>query len=255
VPTAAFTTLGCKVNQYETQKILDSFESAGFSTVAFDQPADVYVINTCSVTSEAERKSRYTVRRAIRTNPEAKIVVTGCAVQMSINREEDFPDVHVAVSNPDKLETLDHFLRAYPELKPSGEPTTNADLQGRTRATLKVQDGCDVMCSYCSIPYTRPGMRSRPWQEVLEEAQSLAERGYKEAILTGVLIGAYGPESGSGGIGFEKLVQKLDEESGLERLRISSIEMHQVTEPIIDLAKTRMITCGFVIVSTSRSRT
>ena len=145
VPTAAFTTLGCKVNQYETQRILESFESAGFAVVPFNQPADVYVINTCSVTSTAESKSRYTVRRAQRTNPEAKVVVTGCAVQMAINKSEEVEGAHVVVPNPQKLETLDYFFRSFPEFRDRAEletPNGHTPLQGRTRATLKVQDGC-----------------------------------------------------------------------------------------------------------------
>ena len=241
MPTAAFTTLGCKVNQYETQKILESFEEAGFAVVPFNQPADVYVINTCSVTSVAESKSRYTVRRATRTNPAAKIVVTGCAVQMGINKGVEMEGAHVVVPNPDKLETRDYFFREFPSYEKWAreEPakTTAKPFQGRTRATLKIQDGCDVLCSYCSIPFTRPGMRSRPWHEVLAEAQKLTEQGYKEAILTGVLIGAYGPSTGSDGLSFEELVAKLSAESGLERIRISSIEMHQVTEPILALVE------------------
>ncbi|MBX3113422.1 MAG: tRNA (N(6)-L-threonylcarbamoyladenosine(37)-C(2))-methylthiotransferase MtaB [Fimbriimonadaceae bacterium] len=241
MPRAAFTTLGCKVNQYETQRILDSFAEVGFEVVPFDQPADVYVINTCSVTSQAESKSWYTVRKAARTNPSAKVVVTGCAVQMGINKQEQMPGVDVIVPNPEKLRARDYLFKEFPEVENwvKAEPKF-ADIdhkKGRTRATLKVQDGCSVMCSYCSIPFTRPGMVSRPWREVLDEAKRLHDMGYHEAVLTGVLIGAYGPESGSGGLQFEELVTKLSEESGLERIRISSIEMHQVTDPIIDLVR------------------
>lgn len=237
MPNAAFTTLGCKVNQYETQKILDSFEQDGFTVVPFDSAADVYVINSCSVTSEAERKSRYMIRKANRANPKAKIVVTGCAGQMALNQGEGIDGASLVVPNPEKLETLQHFYARFPELKPTELPVALPNpAQGRTRATLKIQDGCDVMCSYCSIPFTRPKMTSRPWREVLTEAQKLAAMGYHEAILTGVLIGAYGPETGSDGLGFEELVTLLANESGLARIRISSIEMHQVTPAIIQMA-------------------
>ncbi len=251
MPSAALTTLGCKVNQYETQRILESFEEAGFSIVPFDSPADVYVINTCSVTSQAESKSRFTVRKAQRSNPDAKIVVTGCAAQMSLNKEELFPGADVLVPNPVKLDTLEHTLDQLPRLKEwllrEPAPQGEAKIAGRTRATLKIQDGCSVMCSYCSIPYTRPGMTSRPWREVLAEAQKLASAGYREAILTGVLIGAYGPETGSDGLDFEEIVSLLARESGLARLRISSIEMHQVTEPILDLARKGVVVPHFHI--------
>jgi threonylcarbamoyladenosine tRNA methylthiotransferase MtaB len=249
VPTAAFTTLGCKVNQYETQRILDSFAEAGFGVVAFDQPADVYVINTCSVTAIAESKSRYAVRKAARTNPGAKVVVTGCAAQMAINQGEAM-EADLVVPNPEKLATREWFFREFPAFEDwvRREPCVVEDAPpGRTRATLKIQDGCSVMCSYCSIPFTRPGMVSRPWWDVLSEAQKLAAQGYQEAILTGVLIGAYGPESGSEGLGFEELVQVLARDSGLPRLRISSIEMHQVTEPILDLARAGHVTPHFHI--------
>lgn len=241
MPKAAFTTLGCKVNQYETQRILDSFVEDGFEVVPFESPADVYVVNTCSVTSQAESKSWYAVRKAARTNPAAKIVVTGCAVQMGINKGTGFEVGDVFVPNPEKLEAKKHFYRAFPEMeawaKAEPFPTVPDPRANRTRATLKIQDGCSVMCSYCSIPFTRPGMVSRPAGEVLDEAKRLAEMGYHEAILTGVLIGAYGPETGSGGPEFEDLVTRLSEESGLARIRISSIEMHQVTAPIIDLVR------------------
>lgn len=238
MPTAAFTTLGCKVNQYETQRILESFEDAGFDAVPFDQSADVYVINTCSVTSVAESKSRYTIRKAARTNPEAKVVVTGCASQMALNKRETLEGAHVVVPNPQKLEALRYLLAAYPGLEPSRRPERRdspSSSSGRTRATLKVQDGCSVFCSYCSIPFTRPVMSSRPWREVVDEAERLVALGYREAVLTGVLIGAYGPATGSGGPNFEDLVERLCEVDGLERLRISSIEMRQVTPRLIDL--------------------
>ncbi len=239
MPTAAFTTLGCKVNQYETQKILESFEQAGFAIVPFDSPADVYVINSCSVTSIAESKSRYTIRRASRNNPRAKVVVTGCAAQMSLIKSEALEGADLVVPNPEKLQTLVWLYKAHPELasravaEPAGRPSTVAS--GRTRATLKIQDGCSVHCSYCSIPHTRPGMTSKPASEVLSEAHRLAALGYKEIVLTGVLIGSYGPESGSQGPNFEELVESLAGVAGIERLRISSIEMPHVTERLIGL--------------------
>lgn len=232
---AAFTTLGCKVNQYETQRILESFEAAGFEVVPFDEAADVYVINTCSVTSIAESKSRYAIRKARRTQPNAALVVTGCAAQMALNRDEPLPDADVVVPNTAKLETLAYTLEARPDLRPLPQATERPRSTGRTRATLKVQDGCSVRCSYCSIPHTRPKMESRPASEVLDEAQSLVDMGYREIVLTGVLIGAYGPETGSGGPDFEDLVEAIADRCHPARLRISSIEMRQVTDRLIGL--------------------
>ncbi len=237
---AAFTTLGCKVNQYETQRILESFENAGFAVVPFDAEADLYVVNTCSVTSQAEAKSRYTVRRATRANPQGKVVVTGCATQTALNRGEAFDGADLLVPNPDKLETLASVRQAFPGLADAAAaepaPVPDRSARGRTRATLKVQDGCDVLCSYCSIPFTRPGLRSRPWREVLAEAQAFAALGYREIVLTGVLIGAYGPATGSEGPDFETLVETLAAESGVPRIRVSSIEMHQVTDRLAAMA-------------------
>ena len=239
MPTAAFTTLGCKVNQYETQRILESFEEGGFEVVPFDSAADVYVINSCSVTSIAESKSRYTIRRASRLNPDAKVVVTGCAAQMSDNNGGTMEGAGLVVSYPVKLETFKRFRQKFPDLGPSitnvSEGAVGLSL-GRTRATLKVQDGCNAMCSYCSIPFTRPGMVSRHAEEVLSEAEKLRDLGYRELVLTGVLIGAYGPDSGSGGPDFEELVDMISDSVGPGvRIRISSIELGQVTNRLIDL--------------------
>lgn len=239
VPTVGLTTLGCKVNQYETQRIADGFEELGFEIVPFDAAADVYVVNTCSVTGQAESKSRYTLRRALRANPSAVRVVTGCASQLSIARGEDFPLADLVVPNPDKLSTPGRFAAVFPRLAEAAGKSARTDRlrpRPRTRATLKVQDGCDVKCSFCSIPYSRPKMQSRPVGEVLAEAQRLAQAGTREAVLTGVLIGSYGPETGSGGPDFEDLVALLAAESGLERLRISSIEVQQVTPRLLELA-------------------
>lgn len=241
MPKAAFTTLGCKVNQYETQRILDSFEGRGFEIVAFDEVADVYVINSCSVTAIAESKSRYTIRRANRLNPNAKVVVTGCAAQMAINMSQSLDGADLVVPNPEKLLTLVRFEEAFPELKPSEPSTIAHPPAGRTRATLKIQDGCSVMCSYCSIPFTRPGMVSRHAPEVLEEARQMVARGYLEIVLTGVLIGAYGPESGSGGPNFEELVEAIAQRIYPARLRISSIEMRQVTSRLIELIERGLV--------------
>jgi threonylcarbamoyladenosine tRNA methylthiotransferase MtaB len=243
MPTAAFTTLGCKVNQYETQRIIESFETAGFDIVPFEASADVYVVNSCSVTSVAESKSRYTIRKASRTNPTAKVLVTGCAAQMAINKGEEVPGAHLLVPNPSKLESLRYLLEAFPSLEKALCKTRHRveTHRGRTRATLKIQDGCNICCSYCSIPYTRPIMTSRPAAEVHAEAARLAQEGYLEAVLTGVLIGAYGEETGSGGPGFEELVETLARSSGLKRIRISSIEMRQVTPALIDLIKDGLV--------------
>lgn len=237
MPTVAFTTLGCKVNQYETQKILESFEARGFEIVPFESPADVYVINTCSVTQSAESKSRQTVRRAARTNPNAIVVMTGCYAQFTLRRGEEVSDAHLIVPNPDKLRTVDYLLEHFPDLHARLERERAAHampMRRRTRAVLKIQDGCNVNCSFCSIPFTRPVMRSTPYQEVLEEARALVAEGYREIVLTGVLIGDYGPHSGSGGPDLAGLCEMLSKIEGLERIRISSIEPTLISDSLIE---------------------
>lgn len=218
---------------------MESFEAAGFSIVPFTQAADVYVINTCSVTSQAESKSMQTVRRANRLNPEGKVVVTGCAAQMALNKNESLECADLVIPNPEKLETFAYFSSAFPNLVEAAEKCRAplSPRQNRTRATIKIQDGCSVCCSYCSIPYTRPQMRSRHYEEVITEVKDLGANGYKEIVLTGVLIGSYGPETGSGGPNFEDLIELLAEVPEIVRIRISSIEMRQVTERLVALIK------------------
>lgn len=238
MPTAAFTTLGCKVNQYETQNILDQFEERGFAITEFTAPADIYVINTCSVTQAAERKSRQMVRRLARQNPEAVVVMTGCYGEMARIKGETVEEATLVVPNPEKLQTLDHVLRAYPHFEQAlaERRTPNAQRPSpahRTRATLKVQDGCDVYCAFCSIPYTRKVMASRPAEEVLAEARKRVEQGYRELVVTGVLVGAYGPLTGSGGPDLGGLLRRLANVPGIERVRLSSIEPTQVTDSLL----------------------
>lgn len=246
MPTAAFTTLGCKVNQYETQKMLESFEAQGFEIVPFDAPADVYVVNTCSVTQSAEAKSRQTVRRASRQNPNAIVVMTGCYAQFTLRRGEKLEEAHLVVPNPDKLRTVHYLLEHFPHLAQRLEQERvqgKVQVRRRTRAVLKIQDGCNVNCSFCSIPLTRPVMRSIPYQEVLEEAQAMVADGYREVVLTGVLIGDYGPHSGSGGPDLAGLCAMLAEIEGLERIRISSIEPTLISDSLIDLIATHPKMC------------
>lgn len=236
MPTAAFATLGCKVNQYETQRILDSFEERGFRIVEFNRPADVYVINTCSVTMTAERKSRQMVRRLARQNQRAVVVMTGCFGEMTRITGEQMPEAHLLVPNERKLHTLDLLLERFPSLAPTSrdraERARRAHTEGRTRCTIKVQDGCNVMCAFCSIPYTRSMMHSRPCEEVLEEVQRKADEGYREIVVTGVLVGWYGtdlPDQPD----LAHLLRQIAAVPGIERVRLSSIEPRQVTESLL----------------------
>jgi len=265
VPTAAFTTLGCKVNQYETQRILDDFEEIGFAITEFNQAADVYVINTCSVTQAAERKSRHMIRKVARQNPEAIVVMTGCYGEMAQIKGETVEEASLTVPNPEKLLTLQHVLRAFPHLKSELAQSSQIEAERapafrRTRATIKVQDGCNVFCSFCSIPYTRKIMASRPVEEVVAEVERKVEQGYREIVITGVLVGAYGqdgfiPQPGkdlprihfqnagilqslrgaapTGSPDLADLLLRLAQVPGIERVRLSSIEPTQVTDRLL----------------------
>ncbi len=269
MPTAAFTTLGCKVNQYETQRILDDFEERGFAITEFNASADVYVINTCSVTQAAERKSRYMLRKLARQNPDAIIVMTGCYAEMAKIKGETVAEASLIVPNHQKLDSLGHLLRAYPQLERALEadsrPPALLAPAHRTRATIKVQDGCNVYCSFCSIPYTRKVMHSRPMDEIVAEAERRAAQGYRELVITGVLVGAYGQEQGKREEGKGKrevpsstsehpntehrtpehlnpnphpdladLLLRLAQVPGILRVRLSSIEPTQVTDRLLD---------------------
>lgn len=255
MPTAAFTTLGCKVNQYETQRILESFEERGFGITEFNAPADLYVINTCSVTQAAERKSRQMIRKVARQNPDAVVVMTGCYGEMAKIKGEVVEEATLVVPNPEKLQTLDHVLRAFPRLLETLDKEPKIPLERpyhrRTRATLKVQDGCNVFCSFCSIPYTRQYMHSRTPEEILDEVRHRVTQGYREIVITGVLVGAYGQDNFTPRPGKEMpraflhqqpalehdladLLLILAQVPGIERVRLSSIEPTQVTDRLLD---------------------
>lgn len=255
MPTAAFTTLGCKVNQYETQRILDDFEARGFAITEFNAMADVYVINTCSVTQAAERKSRQMVRKVARQNPNAVVVMTGCYGEMARIKGETVEEAALVVPNHLKMDTLAHVLHAFPELEErlAAEPRPEPDrpFQRRTRATVKVQDGCNVFCSFCSIPYTRKMMSSRPLPELIAEVERRVAEGCKEVVITGVLVGAYGQDGFTPRPGAEMprllsldaewarpdladVLLTLAQVPGIERVRLSSIEPTQVTNRLLD---------------------
>ena len=256
MPTAAFTNLGCKVNQYETERLAESFEALGFTLTDFKQPADVYVINTCSVTADADRKSRQVARRAARQKDGAKVVLTGCFAQMALDTGEAVDGAALLVPNSDKMRTASHVLAAFPDLiQYSSSPATKETplavfpeaapggliaLESlvsrpahRTRATLKIQDGCTYFCGFCSIPYTRNVMASRPFADVLTEARQMAAAGAKEIVVTGVCVGAYGPDTGSGGAVLTDVLSQVADIDGVERVRLSSVQPVEIPDALI----------------------
>lgn len=246
MPVAALTTLGCKVNQYETEKISEEFARAGFTLAPFDTPADVYVINSCSVTESADKKSRYLARKAARTNPGAVVVMTGCHSQMVLDKNEAIDGATLLVPNDEKMNTLGHVLRAHPDvLAYSSSPATvlSPTRGSRTRATLKVQDGCEHFCGFCSIPYTRKVLHSRPWQEVVEEAEAIGASGTREIVVTGICVGAYNEATGSGGPDLAELLLRVADAPGVERVRLSSIQPIEITNTLIDAFATHPNLC------------
>ncbi|MCW3060983.1 MAG: radical methylthiotransferase, MiaB/RimO family [Capsulimonas sp.] len=257
MPTAAFTNLGCKVNQYEIERIAESFEAHGFTVTDFRSQADVYVINSCSVTADADRKSRYMARRAAREHPGSKVVVTGCFAQLAIDTSEEVDGAALLVPNSEKMRTVAHVMNAFPDLMqyssspamvdpiavfpesaPAGLIAIDASGAGpaalhRTRAVLKIQDGCEYYCAFCSIPFTRNTMASRPFEHVLAEARLLAERGAREVVVTGVCVGAYGPETGSGGARLADVLTAVADVPGIDRVRLSSVQPVEIPDEII----------------------
>ena len=256
--TVAYHTLGCKVNQYETEKIRESLEQAGFATVPFGSRADAYVINTCTVTAVADSKSRAAVRKAMRANPDAFVVVAGCYAELEPGRIAEIEGVDLVVANDDKNvipeRVIAHFaaFSPHPNPLPPGEresrgghstfniqhstalnpqpSTLNVRPRLRTRAVVKVQDGCDHFCSYCVVPYARSRRFSRPLEEVLAELRSLAEFGYKEIVLTGIRLGSYR----CGSTRLPELIREAARIDGIERIRLSSVEPWEIDDALLD---------------------
>ncbi|MHB1000972.1 MAG: tRNA (N(6)-L-threonylcarbamoyladenosine(37)-C(2))-methylthiotransferase MtaB [Armatimonadota bacterium] len=235
MPRVALHTLGCKVNQYETQKISEEFRSRGFILTDSSNHADIYIINTCTVTQVADSKSRQIVRSLINKNPDAIIVMTGCYAETSPESASAIEGVSLVVRNSDKSLLVDKVLDILPETVIS-DLSSHADIgqssiSGRTRALLKIQDGCDQFCSYCAVPYARSVMWSRPVREILEEANDLASRGFKEIVLTGIRIGRYQDDD----VTLTHLLEQLVLIGGIERIRISSIESTDVPDGMLEL--------------------
>ncbi len=249
--TVAFHTLGCKLNFSETSSIGRLFEDAGYSEIDFEAAADVYVINTCSVTDFADRKCRQIVRRALRHNPTAFVVVVGCYAQLKPEEIASIEGVDLVLGAAQKFQILDYVdqlskaqgkgMIAAGEVREAKDFVSAFSFGDRTRSFLKVQDGCDYKCTFCTIPQARGKSRSDKVENVVANAQKIAEMGVKEIVLTGVNIGDFG--NGTEVIEGEKpkkealfidLIRELDKVEGIDRFRISSIEPNLLTEEIID---------------------
>jgi threonylcarbamoyladenosine tRNA methylthiotransferase MtaB len=230
----ALMTLGCKLNYAETSTYERGFRSAGLEVVPYKQSADLYLINTCSVTATADQKSRNLIRRVHRTNPEAKIVVTGCSAELRRAEIEKIEGVWKVFGCKEKAQVVPDCLAGlgFPAETVTADAVFGAYSSGeRTRSFLKVQDGCDNYCNYCTVPYARGGSRNLPICECVRMAREIAAQGVKEIVLTGVNTGDYGKTTGES---FLSLLQALNEVEGIERYRISSIEPNLLSSEIID---------------------
>ncbi len=246
MPTVAFHTLGCKVNHYETEAVWELFKNEGYDKVDFKEEADVYVINTCTVTNSGDRKSRQIIRRAIRRNPEAVVCVMGCYAQTKPKEIMDIEGVDIVIGTHGREEIPALVAKYQEERQPitqihnvfkvgEFENLNVTQFSNRTRATLKIQEGCNNFCTYCIIPWARGTIRSQKPELVIEQVKQLVANGYYEVVLTGIHTASYGEDFED--YSFGKLLAELDEIEGLKRIRISSIEASEVTDEVVEVMK------------------
>ena len=249
----AFYTLGCKVNQYETEAMLELFEKEGYEKAETEDYADVYVINTCTVTHMSDRKSRQYIRRMKKKNPDAIIAVVGCYSQVSPEEILSIDEVNLVMGTNDrkkiveevkktdasrKVSTVDDIMKvkAFEEIEIN---KTN----GKTRAFMKIQDGCDRYCSYCIIPYARGRVRSRDLESIVKEVENLASNGYKEVVLTGIHVASYGKDIKDSDIKLLDVIKQINDIEGIERIRLSSVEPILFTDEFVEAVSTMDKVC------------
>ena len=237
-------SLGCKVNIYESEVVINLLKDHGYQIVDFDSVADIYIINTCSVTNESDKKSRKMINRAKRKNKDAIVIVMGCYSQVNANSI----DADIVLGNKDKsriIEIIEDYQKnkekqkiIYDLTKVEFEKMEITKFENHTRAFVKIEDGCNAFCSYCIIPYVRGRVRSKAKEDVISEVKTLVEDGYKEIVLTGIHTGKYGIDIGSS---LEELLYHLVEIPGMYRIRLSSIEINEITPRIIELLKNNKV--------------
>ena len=250
--TVEFCTLGCKVNQYETNAMKQKMIEAGYEIVEFEETADVYVVNTCTVTNMSDRKSRQMIRRAKEHNENAILVVTGCYVQVAKEELESIEEIDIVLGNQEKKDILSYIEARQVQKQKSISDilhektfaefgvTTYTD---KTRAVIKVQDGCDRFCSYCIIPYARGRIRSRKPQDVVSEIQEIAKKGITEVVITGIHLASYGREC-TPQISLIDLLKQINKVQGIKRIRLGSLEPTLMQKEFIEeLVKLEKI-CG-----------
>ena len=240
-------TLGCKVNSYESEYVARLFEEHGYQIVPFSEYADIYVINTCTVTNNSDSKSRKIIREAIKKNDHACIVAMGCFIESS--KDNLLDGINVVIGNKDKskiVELVEEYLKEHTNINhivPLDREFENMYIDtfgSKTRAFVKIQDGCENFCTYCIIPYVRGKCRSKKLDEVVSEITSLVNNGYKEIVLTGIHTGSYGIDIN---VNFSTLLEKIVEIPNLYRLRISSIEVTELNQDVLNVLKNSKIIC------------
>jgi threonylcarbamoyladenosine tRNA methylthiotransferase MtaB len=248
-------TLGCRLNQVETTVLAARLQRDGYRVVEFGEPTDLLVVNTCSVTEDAERTCRYVIRKTLKHSPGAFVAVTGCYAQTGVQELRAIPGIDLIVGNQFKWD-LPSFLPAPQALKKQPDPevlhTRTIDREDftlpeygepdSTRALLKIQDGCNVMCSFCLIPFARGHERSRLQDDVTREAEALVARGYREIVLTGVNVGQYRQDE----LDLVGLIAQLEEIEGLDRIRVSSIEPTTITNALLDRMASSSKLCPYL---------
>ncbi len=243
----AFYTLGCKLNFSETSTISRLFQDAGFAKVEFEDTPDIYVINTCSVTENADKKCKQLVKKALKINPEAFVTIVGCYAQLKPEEIAKIPGVDLVLGANEKFDILNYIDStdkvtetqvSYKNIKETKEFIPSFSIGDRTRSFLKIQDGCDYFCSFCTIPLARGKSRNASIAETVKEALKIATTDVKEVVLTGVNIGDFGQGEKEN---FHQLIQELDKIKGIDRYRISSIEPNLLTNEIIDFCLTHSV--------------
>ncbi len=235
-------TLGCKVNTYESEYVINLLKDAGYVIKDFQDVCDVYIINTCTVTNTSDIKSKKMIRKAIKMNPHACVVAMGCFIEA--NKDIEIEGLDIIIGNKDKssiVSILDEYFEKKEAIKRLYDKELNefedmyiTDFPGRTRAFVKIQDGCENFCSYCIIPYVRGKCRSKDFNKVIEEIKTLVNNSYQEIVLTGIHTGNYGIDLDCS---FADLLREIVKIKGLKRLRISSIEITELTDEVLDIIK------------------
>ena len=236
----AFCTLGCKVNQYETNAMEQQFIENGYEVVSFNEAADIYVINTCTVTNVSDKKSRQMIRRAKQTNPISIVVAVGCYAQVAKEKLEEIEEIDLILGNNEKKEIV-KFVEDYQDITHLDDVMNQIEFvdfgttvhMDKTRAVIKVQDGCDRFCSYCIIPYARGRVRSRKLESVIDEVNKLAKNGVKEIVVTGIHVASYGKDFKEN-IGLIDLLENLNKIEGIERIRLGSLEPTIITDKFLE---------------------